>query len=216
MRCGDRRRATVSETTLAVSSSRTAGMTRNGRSCDSEIGPHRPDRMAGRVVQRPRQIAFNDMSHATHRRAQTDQRHASLSSPQYHRNRPRDRQTVLHYRAPAIERLEVLSPMFSRELVIRRNHPESIPHFLGKACAQKPSDAQTRSNFIWRWHAADQDPVTGSCWADRGPRRRIAPSWSRLCEPRWTTEASTKRVKAVSPCRCLSRNSVHLRAPGPR
>jgi hypothetical protein len=83
--------------------------------------------MAGRVAQRPRQIAFNDMSDATDRRPQTDQPDASLSSTQQHRNRPRDRQTVLDDRAPAIERVEVLSPMLSRKLLIRRNHPESIP-----------------------------------------------------------------------------------------
>jgi hypothetical protein len=102
-------------------------MTHDGRPRDSEIGPHRPDRMAGRVAQRPRQIAFNDMPQPTDRRPRTDQHNVSLSSTQQHRNRPRDRQTVLHDRAPAIDRVEVLSPMFSRKLVIRRNHPESIP-----------------------------------------------------------------------------------------
>ena len=79
--------------------------------------------MAGQITQGPRQIALNDMSHATDCRPRTDQRSASLSSTQQHRNRTHDRQRVFDDRAPAIERVEVLSPIFSRELVVRRNHP---------------------------------------------------------------------------------------------
>jgi hypothetical protein len=102
------------------------GTTHDRLSCDGKIGPHGPDRMTGEVTQGPRQIAFNDMPRDTDRRPRTDQHNASLSSTQQHRNCTYDRQTVLDDRAPAIERVEVLSPMFSRELVIRRNHPWSI------------------------------------------------------------------------------------------
>lgn len=78
-------------------------------------------------MQGPRQIAFNDMPEAADRRARTDQRKPGLSSARQHRNYTHDRLRVFDDRAPAIERVEVLSPMLSRELVIRRKHPSIVP-----------------------------------------------------------------------------------------
>jgi hypothetical protein len=40
----------------------------DGCVCDSEIGPHAPDRVAGQVAQTPKKIAFNDMASGQTRR----------------------------------------------------------------------------------------------------------------------------------------------------
>jgi len=103
------------------------GPTHDRLSCDGEICPHGPDRMTGQVTQGPRQIAFNEMPQPQDRRPRTSQRSASPSSTQQHRNCTHDRQIVTDDRAPAIEWIEVLSPMFSCELVVRRNHPQIVP-----------------------------------------------------------------------------------------
>jgi hypothetical protein len=88
--------------------------------CDSKIGPHAPDRAAGRVAQTPKKIAFNDMASGQTRRPQAKNRSGNPWSTQQQRNCSRDKRTVTDDRRPADDWGDVLGPMFSCELLVGR------------------------------------------------------------------------------------------------
>jgi hypothetical protein len=83
--------------------------------------------MTSQHTQSPRQISFNDMPHYGDRRPRTGQRSANLSATQQHHNGTYDLHRVTDDRTPAIESVEVVSVMFSFELLVRRDHPQIVP-----------------------------------------------------------------------------------------
>jgi hypothetical protein len=88
---------------------------------DCDIGAYGPDRMA-QVADGLWQIAFNDMPRDESQIRESEQRSASLWSAQYGGNESDGGQIVSDDRTPAVEWVEVLCPVLSCELSVRRNH----------------------------------------------------------------------------------------------
>jgi hypothetical protein len=83
--------------------------------------------MAGQVTYGPWKVAFNEMANDQARVPKAKNRSSNPRSTQQQRNCSRDKRIVTDDRRPANEWGEVLGPMFSRELLVGRNHLDSIP-----------------------------------------------------------------------------------------
>jgi hypothetical protein len=83
--------------------------------------------MTGCVAHDPPVIAFCNVSGDAHNVRQSIKRSSGLWSPEHRYDDGGERPICTEDRAPAVEICDVLCPVVSRILFVRRNHASSIP-----------------------------------------------------------------------------------------
>jgi hypothetical protein len=79
--------------------------------------------MARQITQASKQVAFSDMPGGKDRPRKAANRGASPWATQQHRDCGRDQRKVSDDCTPSVERRQVLRPVISCKLAVRRNHP---------------------------------------------------------------------------------------------